>query len=64
VGLNNRNATARQLFQTFTRLLRKRFTRVGEAHLGDEALGMLKEGFRLTYDADLDRGQDLQLPRK
>jgi hypothetical protein len=61
VGMNNLNPAARRLFQTLARLLRKRFRRVGDAYVGPEALAMLKKGFRLSYDAEANRGQDLQL---
>jgi hypothetical protein len=61
VGMNNFNLAARRLFKTFARLLRKRFTRVGDTYVGPEALAMLKKGLRLAYDADADQGRDLQL---
>jgi hypothetical protein len=60
VGMNNLNPAARRLFQVFARLVRKRFTRVEDAYVGPEAFALLKKGFRLTTDADLARGQDLQ----
>jgi hypothetical protein len=60
VGMNNLHPAALRVFQTFARLLRKRFTRVKDAYVGPQALDMLKQGFRLTYNADHD-GEDLQL---
>jgi hypothetical protein len=61
LGMNNLDPAARRLFRPLARLLRDRFTRIGDAYVGPEALALLQNGFRLTSDADPTRGLDLQL---
>jgi hypothetical protein len=59
LGLTER---ARQMHAAFSRIVRKRSTKVGICYVLPEAMSKFKDGWRLTYGKGYAPSQDLKLP--
>lgn len=61
LGIRSDDKTVIKIFNTYNRIIKKMFTKIGRAYVGPESLVLLKDGWRLTQIASSPIEYDLRI---